>query len=59
MISDYKKSITPLTEFSPETHRPSYKPNKPVPAVKVRPELQYLKIEQFNSIFSNIVCTCT
>lgn len=34
MISDYKKSITPLTEFSPETHRPSYKPNKPVPAVK-------------------------
>ena len=35
LISEYKKTITPLEEFSAEMHRPSYKPNKPVPTVKV------------------------
>ena len=34
-MAAYKKTVDPVKEFKPASHRPAYRPSKPVPAVKV------------------------
>ena len=35
VIAEHKRSITPVEAFPPEVHRPTLRPSKPIPAVKV------------------------
>ena len=43
-IANYKKTIGPLKEFLPESHRPPYKPTKPIPAVKVSQSINHVQM---------------